>query len=109
MSPCFYDNIEISDESIVSIDRVYGLDFGQFDDEMWGRLSEIYSMLPAQIKVDGAAQPAWFGEEDKHHEYLWASVEPSGLQVVGRLNSADWYEWEKTFHAGIIDFPFFDI
>lgn len=109
MSLSFYDNIEIVDELIISIDRIYCLDFRQFDDRAWSKLSEIYSRLPVQIKVDGIGHPAWFGEESKHHEYLWASVEPSGLQVAGQLHFEDWYRWEKVFHDGIIALPFFDI
>ncbi|MDQ0060003.1 hypothetical protein [Paenibacillus harenae] len=108
MSLCYYDNSEITDKPVNLIDRVYCLDFHQFNKETWNKLGEIYSILPSQVIINNIGQAAWFGEEGKSDNYLWASVEPSGLQVAGKLLTSDWKDWEGKFNELIIDFPFFE-
>ncbi len=106
MSVCFYDNCEIKTESKIKIDRVYCLDFNDFHKDTWDKLADIYSKLPKQIINNSV--PSWFGEEGKSENYLYASVEPSGLQVVGVLNSEDWFVWEAIFNDMIKDLPSFE-
>ncbi|WP_410769442.1 hypothetical protein [Fontibacillus sp. BL9] len=108
MSICFYDNSKITDEPINLIDRVYCLAFHQFNKEMWNKLGDIYSILPSQVIINNIGQAAWIGEEGKSNYYLCASVEPSGLQVAGKLLTSDWKDWEGKFNELIIDFPFFE-
>ncbi|MCY9580708.1 hypothetical protein [Paenibacillus alvei] len=108
MNICFYDNSELKDEPIVHIDRVYCLDFSQFTNDSWDRLAEIYSLLPSQICIHHIGQPCWFGEEGKTDYFLWASVEPSGLQIAGILKSSDWNEWECKFNELVAVFPLFE-
>lgn len=105
---CFYDNSEIKDEPTINIDRVYCLDFDKFTNDSWDRLAEIYSLLPSQIIMNHIGQPCWFGEEGKTDFFLWASVEPSGLQIAGTLRSGDWNEWEGKFNKYIAVLPFFE-
>ncbi|WP_379320273.1 hypothetical protein [Paenibacillus puldeungensis] len=106
LSVCFYDNSEIINEPKIRIDRVYCLDFSNFSEETWDKLAVIYSKLPMQI-INNNVQ-AWFGEEGKSEYYLYASVEPSGLQIVGVLSSDDWFTWEAIFNEEIKDLPSFE-
>ncbi len=59
-------------------------------DEMWERVSAIYESMPGWIGFNSV--PFWFGQ-DNDPRYIWASVEPSGLLVSGRLDDATWAEW----------------
>jgi hypothetical protein len=107
----FYDNQEVehNDSGVLDIDRVYCLDFNNFTKDDWSVLGGIYSKLPNQIIENNIGQQMWFGIEDSSEFYLWASAEPSGLQVVGDLREHDWKQWEKLFHDRIEHFPFFEV
>jgi len=107
----YYDNIEVQPDihGNVDIDRVYCLDFHQFDEATWQRLSAVYRLLPKPIIKDGTTQSMWFGEEDASEYYLWASVEPSGLQIAGYLKMSDWQAWEQIFQKHLTQFPLFSV
>ena len=106
LSVCFYDNSEIIYEPKIKIDRVYCLDFSNFSEDTWDTLADIYSKLPKQI-INNHVQ-GWFGEEGESEYYLYASVEPSGLQIVGVLSSDDWFAWEAIFNEEVKDLPSFE-
>lgn len=107
----YYDNSEIKPDvrGTVDIDRVYCLDFHQFNETTWQKLSSVYRLLRKQIMKDGVEQAMWFGEEAASEYYLYASVEPSGLQIVGHLNVNDWKEWEQIFHKQLSRLPLFTV
>ncbi|WP_201004126.1 hypothetical protein [Paenibacillus glycanilyticus] len=107
MDICFYDNAEllVKEKGIVSVDRVYCLDFNEFVAATWEQLKQIYLLLP-QYLVNSHQCPMWFGEEGISSIYLYASVEPSGLQIVGELTFEKWELWEKTFHAQLARYSF---
>ncbi|SMF91648.1 hypothetical protein SAMN05661091_5525 [Paenibacillus uliginis N3/975] len=111
MNICFYDNREITpdENGNVSIDRVYCLEFHDFKDVTWQHLGEVYRSLPQYIVKDNAC-PMWYGEEEGSAVYLYASVEPSGLQIVGDLSAEQWEMWERMFHRQLsrYDFPSFE-
>lgn len=111
----FYDNgDEVSTswpdgdvENYIDVDRVYGIKY-DMTDEQWQRLGEIYRTLPGCSADLGSS--AWFGVEGSPVGWLAASVEPSGLQVFGRLPIAEWQRWTAAFQAAIsgTDFPRID-
>lgn len=111
----YYDNrfpFEKDEDDNINVDRIYRLDCDNFSNEMWKRLEEIYSLLPQYID-GGNCCPMWFGncelsDDEEVEYYLWASVEPSGIQFSGHLKYIDWLEWEKIFHEHIFDLPFRD-
>jgi hypothetical protein len=107
----YYDNNEILADlnGNVYVDRVYCLDFNLFDSKCWSNLSQVYRLLPNQIIIDNIEQAIWFGEESSCEHYLYASVEPSGLQVTGFLNNSDWNMWEQIFNAHLTEFPLFEM
>ena len=41
----------------------------------------------------------WSGVEGEANSYLWASVEPFGLQISGKLKENDWIQWERIKEA----------
>ncbi|ERI91038.1 hypothetical protein HMPREF1982_03403 [Clostridiales bacterium oral taxon 876 str. F0540] len=110
MKISYYDNneIEYNEFGVLNIDRVYCLDFNNFSNDDWSVLADIYRKLPNQIILDNMEQQMWFGTEGGSEFYLWSSVEPSGLQIVGHLREHDWKHWEKLFHEKIERFPFLD-
>lgn len=97
----YYDNLEaISIDSVsclVEVERVYSLDWDRFDEGHWQSLARIYAELPGAVRDhDG---PMWFGDDEDFPPFLWASVEPPGLQVHGVLPEADWWAWDERFRA----------
>ncbi|MFL0267943.1 hypothetical protein [Candidatus Clostridium radicumherbarum] len=110
MKISYYDNNEIEHNEFgtINIDRVYCLDFNKFSNNEWTALADIYRKLPNQVVEGNIEQQMWFGTEGVSEFYLWSSVEPSGLQVVGHLKERDWKHWEKLFHESIGQFPFFN-
>ncbi|MFB9326189.1 hypothetical protein ACFFSY_09720 [Paenibacillus aurantiacus] len=107
MDICFYDNVELAanEMGIVSIDRVYCLNFNEFVEATWEQLQQVYWVLP-QYLVKSHQCPMWFGEEGISSIYLYASVEPSGLQIVGKLQIEQWALWEKALHSQLSRFAF---
>ncbi|MED4533263.1 hypothetical protein ABET51_00050 [Metabacillus fastidiosus] len=107
MNICFYDNNEIQPNEMnsVFIDRVYCLDFHKFTELTWGHLGQVYLSLPNCISKENQL-PMWFGEEEISPVYLYASVEPSGLQIIGELTLEQWKSWEHIFHEKLSDSPF---
>jgi len=111
MDICFYDNreIQLNEKGNVLLDRIYCLDFHAFNEVTWERLGHAYAALPHYILKENQC-PTWFGEEGISSNYLYASVEPSGLQIVGELTPEQWDTWQHKFHdqLGKYTFPFFE-
>lgn len=49
--------------------------------------------------------PWWFGDDEDVPPFLWASVEPTGLQVCGILPEAEWWTWDERFREAAGDLP----
>ncbi|MCZ8520777.1 MULTISPECIES: hypothetical protein [Paenibacillus] len=107
MNICFYDNIElaVNEQSVVLIDRVYCLNFNEFIEDTWEQLKQVYLVLP-QYLAESHPCSMWFGEEGVSTYHLYASVEPSGLQIVGELSMEQWELWESAFHAQLSRYSF---
>jgi hypothetical protein len=103
----FYDNLEPTpiDESVgtFELERNYCFEWNEFDKYHWQKLSEIYEKLPGKVRY--ADVPWWFGYTEESSTFLWASVEPSGLQVYGVLIMEDWLAWDSQFRSASIDLP----
>ena len=98
MHTWYYDNdykIYEADAEFVDFERVYCLDFSSFTEENWNDLEQIYNKLPGTRYLKGV--PYWFGVDENEPPYLWVSVEPPGLQVVGVLLLNDWLKWDESF------------
>ena len=56
----------------------------------WTIVSEVYRSMNGWL---GAGDlPRWYGTEDDE-QYIWASLEPSGIQFVGKVDAALWTSW----------------
>jgi hypothetical protein len=103
----FYDNIEPvstdDDDCLFEIERVYCLDWDEFDEAHWKALERIYMSLPESVRYH--AVPRWFGDEEQDAASLNASVEPTGLQVCGVLRAADWRTWDEHFRSQAAGLP----
>lgn len=53
-------------------------------------VSEIYRSMDGWLGADDL--PRWYGTEDDE-KYIWASVEPSGIQFCGKMEAALWTSW----------------
>lgn len=99
----FYDNIDPTpvgaDRSIVEIERVYGFAFDRFEEVHWSALDAIYRSLPGAYRE--TETPMWFGSSEDTPPFLWASVEPTGLQVYGILPLQSWREWDSAFRTAL--------
>jgi hypothetical protein len=91
------------DAPLQSIDRTYAIDVWGLTAAQRTALEAVYRSLPGFAGYPLPSQcPVWFGPvpEDENIPsipYLWASVEPSGLQVAGYLSAAVWEVWEAQF------------
>ncbi|MEW6737474.1 MAG: hypothetical protein AB1489_39700 [Acidobacteriota bacterium] len=103
-SVSYYDNQFGPDEDdphFYCIERVYCFDWDRYSTADWNQLDSVYQQLPAWLGYakDGYDKggPYWFGVDEETPPFLWASVEPPGLQVYGILSLIDWEEWDKSF------------
>lgn len=104
MSIQFYDTCDDDGQSgVVEINRVYCFDFRRFTDTEWEELDKVYRVLSSFVGYDPV--PRWFSAQEHAAPYLWASVEPPGLQVAGALYVADWHTWDQQFRAGVDHLP----
>ena len=109
MSVIWYDNAiepDPADPSWLDIERIYCFDWDAFTDSDWKQLGSIYSLLPG-YESNCTDLPRWFSPvDDPQGGYLWASVEPPGLQVAGTLHKESWLDWDKRFRGAIEALPF---
>ena len=107
MAVPFYDTLEATRidgvSCLVEVERIYGLDWDRFDDEHWRALTRFYEGLPGVVRHRDV--PWWFGDDEDVPPFLWASVEPTGLQVHGVLPEADWWAWDERFREAAGDLP----
>ncbi len=106
----FYDFAEPHqfENGFVEVERVYCLDWDAFHANDWRALEEAERSLPGWIGPvpERADQcPYWFGTDEERGSYVWASVEPPGLQVVGFLPEADWRRWDEAFRQATTNLP----
>jgi hypothetical protein len=103
----FYDNLEATPidglSCLVEVERVYGLDWERFVERHWQDLARIYERLPGEVRF--RVVPWWFGDDEDLPPFLWASVEPTGLQVRGILPEADWISWDERFRTEAAGLP----
>jgi hypothetical protein len=62
----------------------------------WKIVSDIYRSMDGWLESDDL--PRWYGTE-KDAKYIWASVEPSGIQFVGQMDAAMWTAWTTVLCA----------
>jgi len=118
----FYDNrfeIHPNLEEVVVVERVYCLPVLHYSEEESDRFGFILRNLPGflgnGITPFTQCLPYWFGYElsDNHEDeswiYLTASVEPSGLQVLGTLPFSNWLNWTQIFEEQAVHLPHFEV
>lgn len=85
----------------IAVERIYRLDWRRFTSEGWETLRRIYQVLPGHLP-SSADSARWFSLDEERELYLWASVEPPGLQVEGVLTLAMWHDWDSRFRRKVI-------
>lgn len=90
-----------ADDEWLDVERVYHLDWHRFVDDDWHTLWRIYGSLPGWQSVPDGELPRWYSLDEERHLHLWASVEPSGLQVGGVLTVGMWREWDERFRRAV--------
>jgi len=110
----YYDNQYVVDDSTqtITIDRVYQLSLGSFSEDDWIRLERIYKSLPGWVGYGSPSDPGlpyWFGNNEEIKPFLWASLEPQGIQVHGCLTLADWQLWSAHFEDEALQLPHYEI
>ncbi|MEV0052169.1 hypothetical protein AB0H34_16870 [Saccharopolyspora shandongensis] len=80
--------------------RIYCLAWPRFTDSDWANLARIYQVLPGW-QADSPDVARWFSTTEDGDAHLWASVEPSGLQVGGVLPAETWREWDIRFRQAV--------
>jgi hypothetical protein len=104
MTVAFFDSREPFDGSgRANVDRVYQFDWTRFGKAESDSLDRIYRALPGWIGY--ASVPYWFGDDEQSLNYLTASVEPPGLQVVGNLSESDFQNWHARFLGATRELP----
>lgn len=59
-------------------------------EEVWKKIDNVYRTMPYWSEKNDC--PRWTGNDID----LWASVEPSGIQIVGTMPENIWNEWYDT-------------
>lgn len=96
-----------NDPGWLDIERIYCFDWDAFTDADWEKLRLIYTTLPGYQETADRTFLRWFSaEDDPDNGYLWASVEPPGLQVAGTLEHRVWDGWDGRFRSAIAALPF---
>ena len=106
----FYNNVvsfEPPPDGMVFIDRVYCLDFNNFGDAEWQRLTAICDELPNRKPDSADGCPWWFGSDESSPPFLWASVEPSGWCVHGIVPTDGWDKWDAQLQNAASGLPRF--
>jgi hypothetical protein len=61
--------------------------------EQWKIVDEVFRSMDGWIGYNEADNtPQWYGP-DPSPRYVWASIEPSGLLVSGKLPEIHWIGW----------------
>lgn len=102
----YYDMEFDEQNGVLELDRVYTFDDDCFKANDYRRLEAIYPQLPGFLTA--AEWPCWFGQDAEDEFYLAPSWEPPGLQLYGRVQIAEFTNWEKTFHELLLqaNFPY---
>lgn len=58
-------------------------------DEVWDKIGKVYEEMPYWKGYENG--PQWTGENID----LWASCEPSGIQIAGTMPDDIWQDWYK--------------
>lgn len=74
-----------------------------FDERAWARLDALHASLPGWLGPGELAR--WFGRDERKGPYLWASVEPPGLHVMGWLDAPRFDDWHARLLAGLTGMP----
>ncbi len=97
----YYDNLEPTPvdglPGSIEVERVYAFSWKDFIELDWQSLGRIFEGLPDALPSTDIAR--WFGFDEAEPPFLWASVEPSGLQVYGILREEDWLGWDQQFRS----------
>ena len=56
----------------------------------WDKVSTVYKSMDGWLNNN--EQAYWYGTEEDN-EYIYASVEPSGLVICGKVNEMIWLGW----------------
>lgn len=56
----------------------------------WKTVFDVYRNMDGWLESDDLAR--WYGTEDDA-KYIWASVEPGGIQLVGKIDGYLWEAW----------------
>ncbi len=60
--------------------------------QQWIKVDRVYKNMYSWKGYDDNKCPTWFGTETEN-QYLYASVEPSGLIVSGKIPDDIWVGW----------------
>ena len=66
-------------------------------EEVWEKIDNIYRTMSYWSEKDDC--PRWIGDDID----LWASVEPSGIQIAGTMPEKIWNEWYYTLKNKLSD------
>lgn len=65
-------------------------------ESVWDSVRTVYQAMPGWQGFDKRGFPYWFGTE-KDEKWISTSIEPSGLQILGRMEVQEWNEWTERF------------
>lgn len=71
--------------------------------EVWNKINEVYASMPYWSGNDKVVK--WIGKEVD----LWASVEPSGIQITGTMPDDIWNEWYSSLKQKLTNALGYDI
>jgi hypothetical protein len=80
--------VEANTHNTITLSLPYDL-----TDDQWDVVAEVYRSMDGWIEPsEGDYSPQWYGPEESER-WIWASIEPSGLLLVGNLPVSHWIGW----------------
>jgi len=61
-------------------------------DEKWDQVQKVYESMNEWKGFITDGCPTWYGTESEN-QFIWASVEPSGLLITGQISDDLWTGW----------------
>lgn len=60
--------------------------------QQWAEVDRVFKSLHGWIGYSSDQIPQWFGDQ-KAKQFIWGSIEPSGLLIEGQMNIRIWIGW----------------
>ena len=88
---------------MVTVERVYRINFKAFSRDDWRLLQLLFTRLPGW--KGAKPYPHWFNLKDGPPPRLWGKIAPVGLRITGEVSQWQWQGWDTWLRQNMIELP----